>query len=177
MLFEETQDTNLVNQVKIDVQELERYYLEYRQGLYATDKSEFRLKLPLHRLLTKVAHSIDWSFVPQITQTLKIRPSATFLDMLNYPVGYLEAIPGDKDLYIEIKGKIDRGFPLTNTIFDNVEKAVLYQENKFILEAKLGSREIEPLLTRFFSYQPSDMDTFAELSRNVELISTVQYSP
>jgi hypothetical protein len=52
-------------------------------------------------------------------------PDATLCDEYNLHRGYWEAKDTDDKLDVEIKKKIAKGYPLTNTIFEDTRQAVL----------------------------------------------------
>jgi hypothetical protein len=52
-------------------------------------------------------------------------PDATLCDEYNLHRGYWEAKDTDDKLDAEIKKKIAKGYPLTNTIFEDTRQAVL----------------------------------------------------
>ena len=56
-----------------------------------------------------------------------ITPDGTVRDAYNLHRGYWEAKDTDDDLTAEIRKKIAKGYPLTNTIFEDTTNAVLYQ--------------------------------------------------
>jgi hypothetical protein len=59
-------------------------------------------------------------------------------DTFNLPRGYWEAKDTKDDLKTEIRKKITLGYPITNTIFEDTRRAILYQNNKQVLEINLA---------------------------------------
>lgn len=62
-----------------------------------------------------------------LEQTLanRKRPDGTLYDDVKFPRGYWEAKDTQDNLDAEIQAKIRRGYPLTNTIFEDTQRAVL----------------------------------------------------
>ncbi|HSB16452.1 MAG TPA: hypothetical protein VLE22_18520 [Bryobacteraceae bacterium] len=56
-----------------------------------------------------------------------VRPDGTLRDANSIPRGHWEAKDSRDYLAREIERKIRRGYPLTNTIFEDTVSAVLYQ--------------------------------------------------
>src|SRR5713101_5637371 len=72
------------------------------------------------RLLEETAKAHGWKLIPK--QRLKVgkssvAPDGTLRDLFNMRCGFWEAKDTDDDLDAEIQKKIDKGYPLTNTIF------------------------------------------------------------
>src|SRR5262245_41947228 len=82
------------------------------------------------RLLADTARPRGWTLIPK--QALKaggatIYPDGTLRDLYNLPRGYWEAKDTDDELDAEIPKKIKKKYPLTNTIFEDTRRAVLFQ--------------------------------------------------
>src|SRR5438094_8359240 len=74
------------------------------------------------RLLADTARSHGWMLVPKLPIKRggkSIAPDGTIRDAYNLHRGYWEAKDTADDLTAEIKKKIARGYPLTNTIFED----------------------------------------------------------
>jgi hypothetical protein len=60
------------------------------------------------------------------------------------------------DLVTEIRKKIAVGYPTTNTLFEDTRRAVLYQNNKPVLEVDLTRpKELTTILDSFFHWHIS----------------------
>jgi hypothetical protein len=92
-----------------------------------------------------------------------IRFDGTLRDRNSLPRGYWEAKDSRDDLNREIERKIRSGYFLTNTIFEDTRRAVLYQDRGRVLEADLADpRQIADLLARFYSWTEPDIRGFEE---------------
>ncbi len=99
--------------------------------------------------------------IPEQTLANGKRPDATLRDTFNLPRGYWEAKDTKDDLINEIRKKINAGYPITNTIFEDTRRAFLYQGKKLVVEADLTSRkELTDVLDSFFHYAEPDIATF-----------------
>src|SRR5438105_3311547 len=85
---------------------------------------EGAVRIAFHNLLAGVLPS-RWTLVGE--QTVRgIRPDGIVRDEYNLIRGYWEAKDTADDLDEEIRKKILRGYPLTNIIFEDTRRAVLY---------------------------------------------------
>lgn len=91
---------------------------------------EGALETAFQRLLEDTAKSQGWKLIPK--QKLKVGkrtlfPDGTLRDEFNMRCGFWEAKDTDDDLDAEIQKKLDKGYPLINTIFEDTRQAVLFQ--------------------------------------------------
>ena len=89
-----------------------------------------------------------------------IRPDGTFRDEYFLNRGYWEAKDTNDNLEAEIQKKIAKGYPLTNIIFEDTQRAYLYQNGQVAMQADLTQRaQLTNLLITFFSYtEPAHED-------------------
>ena len=91
---------------------------------------EGALETAFQRLLADTARLKNWTLIPKLKMKVAgkiIFPDGTLRDDFNLPRGYWEAKDTHDDLDQEIGKKIGKGYPLTNTIFEDTRQAVLYQ--------------------------------------------------
>ena len=82
-------------------------------------------------------------------------------DRWQLPHGWWEAKDISDDLESEIDKKINTGYPLENTIFENTQTAVLYQNNYRTFACSLQNpRELAELLTRFVNHEFKPFEDF-----------------
>jgi len=82
------------------------------------------------QLLAVTAPAVRWTLIPKQAHKIAghtIIPDGTLRDDYNLPRGYWEAKDTDDDLDVEIKKKIGKKYPLSNAIFEDTRRAVLYQ--------------------------------------------------
>jgi predicted helicase len=113
-------------------------------------------------LLTTLSKQRGWVFIPLLAVVGKrIVPDGTIRDGNGLPRAYWEAKDTDDDLDVEIAKKIEKGYPLSNIIFEDTREAVLYQGGAEIKRFDLSnSTELVELLTRFFAYVEPDIEGF-----------------
>src|SRR6266540_789465 len=118
-------------------------------------------RLAFSTLLDAVSKTAGWTLVLEQTLSNRKRPDGTLQDSFKIPRGYWEAKDTADDLNTEIKAKIARGYPLTNTIFEDTRRAVLYQNSRPAFEADLTQRsQLVALLNQFFSYTGEQIAEF-----------------
>src|SRR6266498_2041396 len=118
-------------------------------------------RLAFSTLLDAVSKTVGWTLVLEQTLSNRKRPDGTLQDSFKIPRGYWEAKDTNDDLDAEIKTKIARGYPLTNIIFEDTRRAVLYQNNRPAFEADLKQRsQLVALLNQFFSYTGEQIEEF-----------------
>ncbi len=116
-------------------------------------------------LLETFARSAEpsgWTLVEEHTLAgSRKRPDATLLDNFRIPRGYWEAKDTQDDLEAEIRGKIKLGYDLSNIIFEDTRRAVLYQNKQRVLDVDLTRRDaLADLLTRYFNHTPAEIEEF-----------------
>ena len=89
-----------------------------------------------------------------------IRPDGIVKNNLRLDCGYWES-KANVDLEKEITAKINAGYPLINTLFQDDKQAILYQnEQRFLITPLENERELDLLLTQFVSYESKEITEF-----------------
>ena len=106
-----------------------------------------------------------WRLVPQDTYPRStghpIRPDGTVWDDWEQRRGFWEAKDADDDLDAEIGKKRKAGYPLTNIIFEDTERAVLYQNNGEAMRVMLDdAAALCDLLNRFYDHTEPHIEDF-----------------
>jgi predicted helicase len=140
---------------------IDHYYKELAAYHEKKVTHETAVRSAFQYLLSAFAQSANWVLIPEQTLANGKRPDGTLRDSFNLPRGYWEAKDTKDDLTSEIRKKINIGYPTTNTIFEDTRKAILYQNNKPVLEADLTRpKELTSVLDSFFHYAEPDIATF-----------------
>jgi hypothetical protein len=82
------------------------------------------------QLLADTARPHGWTLLPKLKLQVKgknIFPDGTLRDFFNLRRGFWEAKDTHDDLDAEISKKIEKGYPLNNTIFEDTRTDVLFQ--------------------------------------------------
>jgi len=125
---------------------------------------ELGLRGPFQTLLDKAAKKCGWTLVPELSTYSggkRVVPDGTVRDEFRLARGWWEAKDTSDKLASEIQKKIKAGYPTRNTIFEDTQTAVLYQDRgeagEFALREPL---KIAELMNRFFSHDESDEREF-----------------
>ncbi|MCY4009788.1 MAG: N-6 DNA methylase [Anaerolineaceae bacterium] len=148
--------------------EIPKYYRTLDRLTQQQDVAhEGGLRRAFATLLSSTAKRNNWTLVEEdlyrISSGASIRPDGTLRDQWRLPRGYWEAKDSDDDLDNEIRRKRDRGYPFTNTIFEDTQEAVLYQDEslvrRILVRDKAGLAE---LLATFYRHRSADFTSFDE---------------
>lgn len=125
---------------------------------------ELGLRAPFQNLLDKAARKRGWTLVPELSTYSggkRVVPDGTVRDEFRLARGWWEAKDTSDKLGAEIQKKIKAGYPTRNTIFEDTETAVLFQDRAEAGVYALGEPvKIAELLNRFFSHNEADEREF-----------------
>ena len=119
-------------------------------------------------LLSDIAAKLKWTLVEELSlksshSNRLIRIDGALRDQLRLARAYWEAKDSQDDLEVEIEKKKARGYPLKNIIFEDTERAVLYQDDHEAFRAEIQDRfRFAQLLTLFFNYEQELFDNFEQ---------------
>lgn len=136
---------------------------------------ELGLKAPFHNLLDKAARRRGWTLVAELSTYSggkRVVPDGTVRDEFRLARGWWEAKDTSDKLAAEIQKKLKAGYPARNTIFEDTQVGVLYQDRAEAGEFPLREPvAIAALLNRFLSHDESDEREFEramdEFKRNI----------
>ena len=145
---------------------IRKYYEDLRALRAQRVTHEMGLRSPFQRLLEDTAKLKKWTLIAELSEKTsggRVRPDGTLRDSNSLPRGYWEAKDTRDDLDLEIRRKTARGYKLSNTIFEDTQTGVLYQNRQEVLRVPLGDpQELSKLLNQFFSYTEPDIEGFEE---------------
>ena len=125
---------------------------------------ELGLKGPFQNLLDKAAKKRGWTLVPELSTHSggkRVVPDGTVRDEFRLARGWWEAKDTSDNLAAEIQKKLRAGYPTRNTIFEDTQTAVLYQDRSEAGEFHLAEPvNVAALVNRFFSHDESDEREF-----------------
>src|SRR6202162_5993515 len=125
---------------------------------------ELGLKGPFQNLLDKAAKKRGWTLVPELATYSggkRIVPDGTVRDEFRLARGWWEAKDTSDKLAAEIQKKLKAGYPTRNTIFEDTQTAVLYQDRAEAGEFALRDpHQVAGLLNRFLHHDESDEREF-----------------
>lgn len=125
---------------------------------------ELGLKGPFQNLLDKAAKKRGWMLVPELSTYSggkRVVPDGTVRDEFRLARGWWEAKDTSDKLAAEIQKKLKAGYPTRNTIFEDTQVAVLYQDRAEAGEFALTEPvKVAELLNDFFSHDEDDEREF-----------------
>ncbi|HUY37038.1 MAG TPA: type ISP restriction/modification enzyme [Pirellulales bacterium] len=140
------------------------YYETLREFSDQQVKHEGAVETAFGRLLAETARARGWMLVPKLPLKRggkSITPDGTVRDDFNLHRGYWEAKDSDDDLWAEIQKKTAKGYPLTNTIFEDTRRAVLFQNGQEALDIDLTEPQaLADLLNAFYRHTEPDIEGF-----------------
>ena len=140
------------------------YLAEKKKLQGAQVHHEMATRMAFQQLLADTAQARGWMLVPELSTKVggrTVRPDGTLRDAFNVPRGFWEAKDTADDLEKEIPAKIAKGYPTSNTIFEDTQRAALYQNGDPVHQANLGgAKQIAELLNLFYSHEEPDIDEF-----------------
>ncbi|MCP4644825.1 MAG: N-6 DNA methylase, partial [bacterium] len=144
---------------------IKAYYEELARYADQEVKHETAVRSAFQNLLAEAAKKRRWTLVPELAAQRggigRVVPDGTVRDEFLIPRGYWEAKDTDDDLDAEIAKKIAKGYPLTNTIFEDTREGVLYQDGHEALRASLTDKKaLADLLNAFLTHSEPNIDEF-----------------
>ena len=141
---------------------IDRYYKELQEYKGRADY-ELATRTAFLNLLAESARQVKWMLIPEQSLEGGIRPDGVLRDSFDLKRGIWEAKGAQSDLDKEIAKKIATGYPLTNTIFENTKRAILFQNKKRAFEFNLQNpQEVGDLLYQFLTFTEPDIASFEE---------------
>ncbi|MEO7030344.1 MAG: hypothetical protein ABI147_13185 [Acidobacteriaceae bacterium] len=113
-------------------------------------------------LLKKCCAPYGWHLVEeyQFKRTAKqpLRADGALIDEFTLQHGIWEANDTDDKLKDEIKKKVAKGYPLSNTLFQSPDRAVLYQDSRIAFNDDITDPEkLVEVLRLFFEHKQTDI--------------------
>lgn len=123
--------------------------------------NESSIRKAFLRLVENYAESHDLTVVDEVPLTAHARPDATLRSYLGLDVGYIENKDIKDDIEVEIKKKIERGYPLSNIIFENSDELVFYQHEKRVAKIPLNNNDaLDKVLQQLVSFKRPEETRF-----------------
>ena len=127
---------------------------------------ETAVRSAFQSLLQHYGQKLKWTLVPEHSMTPLIRGArgvknkrividGALIDSFQLSHGYWEAKDIHDDLPIEAQRKFDVGYPRDNILFQTPQRAILWQNDRRVLDADLtDSTQLIETLQTFFSHRP-----------------------
>jgi hypothetical protein len=121
-------------------------------------KHEGAVRSAFQSLLESCARQSDWKLVPEYRckgrAGNQVQLDGALLDRFGLVHGYWEAKDSADDLNREIKAKFAAGYPRDNILFQEPQRAVLFQQGRDVAVDLRQPEDLVHILTLFLQYAP-----------------------
>ncbi|NEQ98079.1 MAG: N-6 DNA methylase [Cyanothece sp. SIO2G6] len=114
-------------------------------------------------LLTACGRQFEWTLVPQYPikrpKQQPLRVDGALVDQFNLARAFWEAKDSQDNLKKEVQKKFKVGYPKDNIIFQQPDRAMLYQDGKLVMDADLTDKQqLVDVVRVFLEYRPPAID-------------------
>jgi predicted helicase len=153
---------------------IENYYKMLKNKSKYSD-NEMTTRMAFQVLLHDYSKEYNYELIPELAHMNKNIPDATIKTTIGTDFGCWEAKDSKDDLEVEIQKKIAKGYNSSNIIYENTQKAVLFQNGERVKEADITKpEELANILNHFFSYQTDEIKSFTrateDFTRSIPII-------
>lgn len=143
------------------------YYRALDQFRLLNVSHETAVRDAFQDLLKSCCAQFGWTLVPEWSikrhERHAARVDAAIVDEFRLTHGFWEAKDSADDLKREVLKKFEAGYPSSNILFQSPERAILWQNNREVLDADLRDPdELVKTLARFFEYKPPAYEQWEE---------------
>ena len=123
---------------------------------------ETAVRSAFQSLLESCGKQFGWTLVPEHPMSLnrnkRIVVDGALIDDFRLPHGYWEAKDIHDDLPTEVQRKFEAGYPTDNILFQTPQRAILYQNDRRVLDADLTDpKQLIETLQTFFAHRPQEI--------------------
>ena len=123
---------------------------------------ETAVRSAFQSLLESCGKQFGWTLVPEhpmaLSRNKRIVVDGALIDDFRLPHGYWEAKDIHDDLPTEVQRKFEVGYPADNILFQTPQRAILYQDDRRVLDADLTDpKQLIETLQTFFAHRPQEI--------------------
>ena len=123
---------------------------------------ETAVRSAFQSLLESCGKQFDWTLVSEHPMSLnrnkRIVVDGALIDGFRLPHGYWEAKDIHDDLPTEVQRKFEAGYPTDNILFQTPQRAILWQNDRRVLDADLTDpKQLIETLQTFFAHRPLEI--------------------
>ena len=128
---------------------------------------ETAVRSAFQSLLESCGKQLKWTLVPEHSMTLnrnkRIVVDGALIDDFRLTHGYWEAKDIHDDLSTEVQRKFEAGYPTDNILFQTPQQAILWQDDRQVLDADLTDpKQLIETLQTFFAHRPQEYAEWEE---------------
>ena len=138
---------------------INQYYTNLDRALqFGKSRNEDAIKSYFWMLLNDYAHKNNYEVVREVycmgTCGSKVKPDGILKNLWGLDVGYWESKDEKDVIDDEIGAKIKKGYPLSNTLFEDSQTAVLFQRGEEVMRVSVRDTDkLHAIITAFISYK------------------------
>ena len=141
--------------------QIRTYYAELERLDRLGITNEFAVRAPFQTLLEYCGRQFDWTLAPEYSMTghqkKRIQVDGALVDNFKLVLGCWEAKGLGANLPVEVRRKLEQGYPRDNIIFQTPQRAILWQNDQQILDANLTNpTQLVNVLQTFFAHRPQE---------------------
>lgn len=147
---------------------INQYYSNLDRALqFGKSSNEDAIKSYFWMLLNEYAHKNNYEVVREVycmgTRGSKVKPDGILKNIWGLDIGYWESKDEKDVIDDEIDTKIKKGYPLTNTLFEDSQMAVLFQRGEEVMRVSVREPgDLHSLVTTFISYKSEAVYRFED---------------
>ncbi|HAQ21159.1 MAG TPA: DNA methyltransferase [Prolixibacteraceae bacterium] len=147
---------------------INQYYQNLDRTLqFGKSHNEQSIRNHFWHLLNDYARKSNYEVIPEVavmgTRGKKVYPDGTVKNLWGLDIGLWESKDEKDDIEAEIDAKIQKGYPLTNILFEDSNLAVLFQLGEEVGRAKMrNADQLHDLLTTFINFKSETVFKFEE---------------
>jgi len=147
---------------------IEQYYTRLEKIIqYGGSRNESALRSAFEILINGYCESKNLLLINELEiktpSGTTVIPDGTIKDALRLDWGYWESKDEYDDLNAEIKAKFAKGYPDSNILFEDSQRAVLFQGGAKVMDVSMRDAEkLDKIIPRLLSYERPEIRTFRE---------------
>ena len=123
---------------------------------------ETAVRSAFQSLLESCGKQFGWTLIPEhpmaLNRNKRIVVDGALIDDFRLPHGYWEAKDIHDDLPNEVQSKFEAGYPTDNILFQTPQRAILWQDDRRVLDADLTDpKQLIETLQTFFAHRPQEI--------------------
>lgn len=139
------------------------YYTALKEYEQLGVKHETAVRTAFQDLLVACGRQFDWTLVPEWPfkrpKQQPLRIDGALVDSYNLARAYWEAKDSQDDLKKEIQKKFKTGYPKANIIFQQPDRAILYQDGRLVMDEDITDpQRLVDIVRQFLDYRPPAID-------------------
>ena len=145
---------------------INQYYNQLDRAVqYSKTRNEDTIKSYFWILINDYAHKHNYEVVREVfipgTKGKKVKPDGILRNLFGLDVGYWESKDEKDRIDDEIDAKRVKGYPFTNILFEDSDKAVLFQRGEEVQRVSVReSDQLHSIITKFVSFKSENVYKF-----------------